>query len=65
MGVDWGASYVSGISRTVTILDLFKIVVRNSIIFTRHIYSVFKKLTTLLTRVFSWKLEGLKGMPVF
>lgn len=54
-GVMGGASYVSSLSRTVTILDLnyFKFVVRNSIIFTRHIYSVFKKLTALLTRVFS------------
>lgn len=39
-------------------------VVSNSIIFTRHIYSVLKKLTTPLTRASSWKLEGLPGAPV-
>lgn len=64
-----GVSSVRSLARIeqFTILDLnyFKFVVRNSVIFTRHIYSVLKKLTTLLTRAFSWKLEGLNGMPAF
>lgn len=45
--------------------NYLKFIVRNSINFTRHIYSVFKTLTALLTRVFCWKLEGLNGMLAF
>lgn len=45
--------------------NYLKFIVRNSINFTRHIYSVFKTLTTLLTRVFCWKLEGWNGMLAF
>lgn len=45
--------------------NYLKFIARNSINFTRHIYSVFKTLTALLTRVFCWKLEGLNGMLAF